>query len=637
MTNQDSQTRRIEWSAVVDEDDNCFLDQGDDYRGILNVTESSSPCKRWSETKYHMTTKKYPELHGGHNYCRNPGRTMERPWCIVDYNGKDIAQFCSVPRCALPKSVEVVSILWTIIPCLIFALALSLAIIIIAWRRHKQNLYRSPTSVPITPVQPRVNPKIPELKREDLCDFRLMGEGNFGRVYSAEMISNRDGKTYTASVAVKILIEKATNKQTEDFIREAETRINFRQENVASLIGVIMKEEPFCLTYEYTEFGDLHEHLLLHSPNFSGAHASDDCEPLDYVDLVDICNQICRGMVYLSSQSFVHKDLAARNCLVADNGVIKICDFSGLRDLYAGDYYRVSARLPIPIRWMSPESLLLSSYSSASDVWSFGVVLWEVFSYGLQPHFGYSNQEVIVRIQNGQHLPCPDGCSMSVYTVMKECWTEDPAKRPGFQKLLDHIKALNEPANISHMNSHIRNGPVPTQLPYQLKNGHAPSHHSTHSGSGHISPRSHSPSGHSLPHNGSIRSHSPSGHSIPPPGYNIHSVPASYIEGYCPSMVSHPGTLNPESLLSQPGSVASHGGAMKSYPPSVASHPGSYMSHPGQMARPIYHSLPRSMVSQPPSMMQSLHSRASSVASHSSSGHSYGSSGRSYCSSNGYT
>lgn len=468
-----------------------------------------------------------------------------------------------------------------------------------------------------------------------------MGDGNFGRVYSAEIISNKDGRTYTAAVAVKILIEKATNKQTEDFIREAETRIHFRHENVAALIGVIMKEEPFCLAYEYTEFGDLHEHLLLHSPNFSGAHASDDCEPLDYVDLVEICNQISRGMLFLSSQSFVHKDLATRNCLVADNAIIKICDFSGLRDLYAGDYYRVPARPPIPARWMSPESLMLSSFSSASDVWSFGVVMWEVFSYGLQPHFGYSNQEVIERIQSGQHLPCPDGCCVSVYNIMKECWTEDPAKRPGFDKLVDSLKILAEPANYSHMNGHIppqiRNGHMPAQLPYHVTNGHAPSHHSAHTGSGQISPRSHSPSGHSLPHNGSLRSHSPSGHSIPPPGHSMHSVPPSILEGHCPSMVSHPGTLNPESLLSHPGSMVSHPGTMKSYPPSVASHPGSYVSHHGSMGHPpVYHSLTRSMASYPPSMLQSLHSRASSVASHSTSGRSYDSSGRSYCSSNGY-
>lgn len=393
-----------------------------------------------------------------------------------------------------------------------------------------------------------------------------------------------------------------------------------------------MKEEPLCLLYEYTEFGDLHEHLLLHSPNFSGAHAGDDCEPLDYSDLIDICTQICTGMAFLSSQSFVHKDLATRNCLVAENGIIKISDFSGLRDLYAGDYYRVAARPPIPVRWMSPENLLLSCYSSASDVWSYGVVMWEVFSYGLQPHFGYSNQEVIVRIQSRQHLPCPDGCPASLFSIMKECWIEDPAQRIGFKDVRDKLTSLNEPANFSYMNGHIpaqsRNGQLPTHVPYHLKNGHTP-HHQVHNGSGHVSSRSHSPSGHSIPHNGSVRSHSPSGHSIPPPGHSVHSMPPSILEEHCPSLVSHQEVIHPESLISHPGS-------MKSYPPSMLSHPGSYVSHPGSGHAQMYHSLPRQMVNYPAQMMPSIYSRASSIASHSTSDKSYES--RSYsCSSNGYT
>eukprot|EP00794_Sanderia_malayensis_P007685 gene7685-8522_t len=627
--------QHIQWSSVVDEDDNCFLDRGDDYRGMLNISESHFRCKRWDDTKFSFLSKKYPELHGGHNFCRNPGRTKDRPWCYVDYNGKDIAQFCSIPKCALPKKVEVVSILWTIIPCLVFALALSLAIIIIAWRRHKQILYRSPTSIPITPIQPRVNPKIPEIKREDLCDFHLMGEGNFGRVYCADMIINKDNRTLNSTVAVKILIEKATNKQTENFIREAETRVNLKHENVAALIGVIMKEDPLCLIYEYTEFGDLHEHLLLHSPNFSGAHAGDDCEPLDYTDLIDICTQICNGMLFLSSQSFVHKDLATRNCLVADNGVIKISDFSGLRDLYAGDYYRVPARAPIPVRWMSPESLLLSSYSSASDVWSFGVVMWEVFSYGLQPHFGYSNQEVIERIQTRHHLPCPDGCPTTLFSIMKDCWVEDAACRIGFNDVMTKLKAMNEPANISYMNGHARNGHM-NAIPYHMKATH-PAMHQT--GSGHISSRSHSPSGHSMHHNGSVRSHSPSGHSIPPPGHSVHSMPPSVIEGHCPSMISHSDMITHRamSLASHPGSLISHPGSMKSYPPSMLSNHIPYVNSQAIPAH-MYHSLPRTMMNYPAhhNNMPSIHSRASSVASHSTSDRSYES--RSYsCSSNSYT
>ena len=490
-----------------------------------------------------------------------------------------------------------------------------------------------------------------------------MGEGTFGRVYGAELTGNKDGQTFTATVAVKILIERASNKQTEDFIREAETRVHFQHENIPAFMGVITKEEPLCLVYEYTEFGDLHEHLLLHSPNFSGAHASDDCEPLDYLDLVDISTQIANGMAYLSKQSFVHKDLATRNCLVGENGVVKISDFSGLRDLYAGDYYRVPARPPVPVRWMSPESLTLGSYSSASDVWSYGVVMWEIFSYGLQPHFGYSNQEVIERIRTGQHLPCPDGCPHAVFAVMKECWIEDPAKRPGFSELYPKVKSLNDPVSCSnHVNGGIHS--PAHAMPYAAMNGYKPngyppSQHSSHSGHVHPPVRSYSPSGQSVPQqisNGTLKSYS-SAHSIPP---SVHSIPPS-VHSIPPSVHSMPPSVHsmPPSVHSIPPSL------MNGHPPSMVSHPASVMSHPvsmrtdhpslhGHPVPPVRHpsvcSHSHSLASCPPSvqsyhsgyhsghgMVPSMHSRASSESGHSMSGTSYRSSGRSYsASSNSY-
>ena len=210
------------------------------------------------------------------------------------------------------------------------------------------------------------------------------------------------------------------------------------------LLGVISKEEPLSLIYEYTEYGDLHEYLLRHSPNFSGAHATEDCEPLEYVDLLAIATQIACGMSYLGNFSFVHGDLAARNCLVSDNGIIKISDFSGLCDMYAGDYYRVQGRPPLPVRWMSAESLQTGTYSSYSDIWSFGVVLWEIFSYGSQPYFGLSNYQSTEQILAYRLLPCPDGCFSHIYYVMQSCWNQQPTLRPQFSELYKQLKALNE-------------------------------------------------------------------------------------------------------------------------------------------------------------------------------------------------
>ena len=200
------------------------------------------------------------------------------------------------------------------------------------------------------------------------------------------------------------------------------------------------------LVYEYTEYGDLHEYLLRHSPNFSEAHANDNNGQLLYPDLLMISTQIAGGMSYLSTHAFVHKDLAARNCLVTESGCIKISDFSGLRDLYAGDYYRACpGRPPLPVRWMSPEAISSSCFTSGSDVWSYGIVLWEIFSYGSRPLFGLSNYQAMkVIADHDLLLPCPEDCSIAIFNTMKECWALEPDARPTFVEIYNRLKAMDD-------------------------------------------------------------------------------------------------------------------------------------------------------------------------------------------------
>ncbi|XP_026686010.1 tyrosine-protein kinase transmembrane receptor Ror-like [Diaphorina citri] len=120
--------------------------------------------------------------------------------------------------------------------------------------------------------------------------------------------------------------------------------------------------------------------------------------------------QVAAGMAYLCSHHYVHRDLAARNCLVGDGLTVKISDFGLSRDVYASDYYRIQSKSLLPVRWMPPESILYGKFTTESDVWSYGVVLWEVYSYGLQPYYGYSNQEVIEMIRSRQMLRGPEDC-----------------------------------------------------------------------------------------------------------------------------------------------------------------------------------------------------------------------------------
>ena len=356
-------------------------------------------------------------------------------------------------------------------------------------------------------------------------------------MYTADFTGCKDGKTYTACVAVKAIIEKATQKQIEDFVREAETRANFKHENVVSLIGVISNEEPLSLIYEYTEYGDLHEYLLRHSPNFSEAHANDNCGQLEYPDLMVIATQVASGMSYLSTHAFLHKDLAARNCLVADSGIIKISDFSGLRDLYAGDYYRAPGRPPLPVRWMSPEAISQCNFSNASDVWSYGIVLWEIFSYGSRPFFGLSNYQAMKLIaEYDLLLPSPEGCSVAMFSIMQECWANETDARPTFVELYNRLKSMDDVTNLNTNMSLHQELSIPSltatipnsngYLPRDVATNafHRPSlsssqPHSLHSG------HSSAPSTSSGHHPASIQSAS---HSIPPSLLSVpQSVPSS--------------------------------------------------------------------------------------------------------------
>ena len=140
-------------------------------------------------------------------------------------------------------------------------------------------------------------------------------------------------------------------------------------------------------------------------------------------------------MEYLSSHHYVHRDLAARNTLVGESLTVKISDFGLSRDIYSADYYRVQSKSLLPVRWMPPESILYGKFTTESDVWAFGVVLWEIYSFGLQPYYGYSNSEVIEMIRSRQLLPCPEDCPSRMYAFMVECWHEIPTRRPPFAEI----------------------------------------------------------------------------------------------------------------------------------------------------------------------------------------------------------
>lgn len=295
--------------------------------------------------------------------------------------------------------------------------------------------------IPKQMSQPMPKPRAREFPITSVRFNQELGEGAFGKVYRGLMGAGSNGSL----VAIKTLRPGATTKTKQDFQREMEMFTELRHPNIVCLLGVVLKDDPQCMVFEYLSQGDLHEFLLTHSPSSKVDSSSDDDHislpperaPLDPADMSFIAIQIAAGMEYLAGRNYVHRDLAARNCLVGENLTVKISDFGLARDVYAADYYRVQSNLEalLPLRWMSAESMLYGKFTTQSDVWSYGVVLWEVYSFGLQPYYGYSNQEVIEMIRSRQLLPCPEDCPSRMYAFMVECWHEVPSRRPSFAEI----------------------------------------------------------------------------------------------------------------------------------------------------------------------------------------------------------
>lgn len=209
---------------------------------------------------------------------------------------------------------------------------------------------------------------------------------------------------------------------------------HIRHVNISSLIGLCLQpENAFSLMiYEYLNHGDLHEYLI-----------QNRLKSIELIDFLYISVQIVSGMIYLSEKKFLHNDLSTRNIFISEHFDIKITNIARYRRKYQLDYYKLAHRL-LPVRWMSIESLLSGNYSEMSDVWSFGVLLWEMFSYGIQPYHGQTNPEVIEMIRDRRLLTCPMNCPKRIYVLMCSCWEEITDQRPTFIELMRRLRQLEE-------------------------------------------------------------------------------------------------------------------------------------------------------------------------------------------------
>ncbi|XP_023686243.1 high affinity nerve growth factor receptor-like isoform X1 [Paramormyrops kingsleyae] len=283
---------------------------------------------------------------------------------------------------------------------------------------------------------------VQHIKRQDIVLKWELGEGAFGKVYLAECAS-LSPDIDKMLVAIKTL--KDANESTrQDFQREAELLTVLQHEHIVRFYGVCADGEPLAMVFEYMRHGDLNRFLRAHGPD---AHILEEGKmppqgELSLPQMLWIAAQIASGMVYLASLHFVHRDLATRNCLVGEGLVVKIGDFGMSRDIYSTDYYRVGGRTMLPIRWMPPESIMYRKFTTESDIWSFGVVLWEIFTYGKQPWYQLSNSEAIECITQGRELERPRTCPKEVHLLMQGCWQREPQQRLDIKTLHSRLLAL---------------------------------------------------------------------------------------------------------------------------------------------------------------------------------------------------
>ncbi|KAM5280774.1 focal adhesion kinase 1 isoform 14-T14 [Ctenodactylus gundi] len=266
-----------------------------------------------------------------------------------------------------------------------------------------------------------------EIQRERIELGRCIGEGQFGDVHQGVYMSPENP---ALAVAIKTCKNCTSDSVREKFLQEALTMRQFDHPHIVKLIGVIT-ENPVWIIMELCTLGELRSFLQVRKYS------------LDLSSLILYAYQLSTALAYLESKRFVHRDIAARNVLVSSNDCVKLGDFGLSRYMEDSTYYKAS-KGKLPIKWMAPESINFRRFTSASDVWMFGVCMWEILMHGVKPFQGVKNNDVIGRIENGERLPMPPNCPPTLYSLMTKCWAYDPSRRPRFTELKAQLSTILE-------------------------------------------------------------------------------------------------------------------------------------------------------------------------------------------------
>lgn len=260
-----------------------------------------------------------------------------------------------------------------------------------------------------------------EVLRENITFGDEIGAGTFGKVFEGVLSPGNK------RCAIKTMIEDASKEMENDFLREACLMKSLNSACfIVKLLGVVSRDSPPLVLMELMDFGDLKNYL----------RSTRVTQPLGNAMMIKMAVEIADAMTFMESHKFVHRDLAARNCMVGEDLTVKVGDFGMARDIYETDYYRKTDQELLPIRWMAPESLRDGEFTSLTDVWSYGVVLWEIASRAEQPYQGLSNDQVLNDVIAGATLTEPPRCPGPLAAVMVRCWKHNPLSRPNFMQIM---------------------------------------------------------------------------------------------------------------------------------------------------------------------------------------------------------
>ncbi|XP_059153569.1 tyrosine-protein kinase ABL1-like isoform X2 [Physella acuta] len=268
-----------------------------------------------------------------------------------------------------------------------------------------------------------------EIERTEIAMKHRLGGGQYGDVYEAVW------KRYSKTVAVKTL--KEDTMALKDFLEEAAIMKEMKHPNLVQLLGVCTREPPFYIVTEFMAQGNLLDYLR-----------SSNKEDIGPTVLMYMATQIASAMAYLEARSFIHRDLAARNCLVGEANLVKVADF-GLARLMKDDTYTAHAGAKFPIKWTAPEGLAYNRFSTKSDVWAFGVLLWELATFGMSPYPGVDLTEVYHLLEKGYRMERPPGTPPEIHTLMLKCWQWDPKDRPTFKDIHFLLENMFEKSSIN--------------------------------------------------------------------------------------------------------------------------------------------------------------------------------------------